>query len=353
MFLDASNCQRSGAGTPTFPEIRDTRIPGNYNDADIDPSMQEFPPPRKGATEMTYFLMWCEHLYLIRDLFKDRQGNATSLSFREQTLPKMEAVLQEKFLKYCDPLDPLLVLCNATAHLSICKMKSHLYDPRFVPEMDTRSPDAQEKKDHNFSNSLKMIELDNYILSNPCLQKFRWLAKSSFHSQALVYLLGDLRCRQLEDPLAIKGWTQIEMAFENRSDWLTDMSRGNVVAIGALCLRVWEAREAKFEQRMREEPSFFMRLPVPSFIRVLRKQREKPMKQDLEKERTTDPQRSKPGGRPSSDASDEVRNLSEIIPVSNQDAANTVVDGMQFNFETTDFGAAIDWEMWDELLTNT
>jgi hypothetical protein len=115
--------------------------------------------------------------------------------------------------------------------------------------------------------SVKILEQQNMVQSNPQLKQFAWQGAYFLHWHVIIHILDSLRASpRIED--AAKTWQLIEKIYENNSYMIEDTRNAIHVAVGNLCLKAYIAREAALQIENIRLP------PAPLFILQLRQQRE-------------------------------------------------------------------------------
>ncbi|KAB8300474.1 hypothetical protein EYC80_000643 [Monilinia laxa] len=278
VFLDGFAAKLCGAGYPAWLAKFDTKLPLNVSDSDLTPDMIEPPPERAGATEMLFCCIRYEVSQAIRkanrfgDGYREAHGGPSHIppgsnviAEKDKTIDELEARLQDKYLKYCDPSIPLHLLSIYFAKLVICTMRLMAHHPRQYPDKGASMP--QKERDMIFNESLKMLEYDGLGHSEKLVQRYLWHIHVHFQLDAFIYLLSELRRRERGD-LVDKAWQQVELAYEFRADMLNDTKNSLYFALGNLVLKAWEKREESSHSPDQIAP--------PRFISILRSQRHKP-----------------------------------------------------------------------------
>jgi len=122
----------------------------------------------------------------------------------------------------------------------------------------------QLEKDMMFKWSLSELEISALGHSTESVRGFLWHIQVHFQLDAFIYVLSELRQRTTGEQVD-KAWKQVEIAFEQRSEMLTDFKNSLYFAIGNLTLKAWAKRE---EGSQISAP--------PRFISILRSQRRIP-----------------------------------------------------------------------------
>lgn len=214
----------------------DTKLPLHINDSDLHPDMTEAPPERDGATDMTFCLVRCEAINtasstkligpgLQRGPWRAGGNNGSG----EITVDERKAIVQgfvekltEKYLRHCDPSEPVLLMSAMVIKLIFARFWLLVYRPPPGPnsnESSSRrsptpggtqgstssgaSPSNQEPKppidpetrDKLFTMSVEVLELSTSILTHPQLVKWAWYSKTYVQWHAIGYVLAEICCR--------------------------------------------------------------------------------------------------------------------------------------------------------------
>lgn len=250
IVLDTQAAELSGSGASVLAHLWDTKIPLNLNDSDLYPQMTESPIEHTGPTEM----MFCKLRYQVGEFFRTAKsvsvigGSWHSLSDlqipvaeKDKAISEIEKLVEDKFLRYCDPAIPLHLLTSIVARAVVCQLRVLAHHP-------SRRPGGEGDMSANeinllFTNSLKTIEYDNLAQSSTNIRRFLWHVDVHFQWLAFVYLLSQLRCRTIGEE-ADRAWQQVGETFHNRPEIITDSKNALHTAISSLTIRAWEARVA-------------------------------------------------------------------------------------------------------------
>ena len=275
VLLDGRNSELSGSETSLLAPVWDTKTPLNVNDSDLNPNMREMPVEHTGLTEMVFCLLRYELGAFLRNSnpttafdasWQKLSSLAVSAPERDKAIEDLEQRLDQKFLRFCDPSIPLHFQCVLVARAALCTMRLRAHHPRYRSDGGTHMP--QNEKDLLFSNSVKILELDNLSYSTQIAQRFLWYAKGYFHWHALIFALSEL-CSRLASDEADRAWQQITEVYKHRPELLADTKNGLFIAVGNLTITAWEARETELERQERRSQT-----TPPNFISSLYLQKE-------------------------------------------------------------------------------
>lgn len=256
LILDHTSSELAGSA-PTYSimmGISDVKLPLNVDDADLDPDMHDFPPVREGATDMIFCQLRYEFGTFFVQLTKPNLHNGFesqphgvdnspfSMAKKDETIDGLEQTLQQKFLKYCDPLIPLHNLTAIAARAAVCGMRLRAHHPRQYADGGTNL--SQSEKDNLFSLSLKIMQYDTLVHATPSLHKFLWHVRVYFQWHALIYLLTDMRFRKVGKD-AERAWEQVEDVYKYHPEILNQNDYALYSAIRILTWRAWESRKTE------------------------------------------------------------------------------------------------------------
>jgi hypothetical protein len=172
----------------------------------------------------------------------------------------LENTIEDKYLKFCDPENPLhfMTIWWARAYLAKCRLMEHLARYSSIPMHPT---DAQ--RDTAISHALRMLECDTKFMTSSLTKRFLWLLNLHFPAPAYFQILQDLRKRPGSE-LAEQAWGVMSNHYEARFVFLAQKDEDFFFKIFAnLVFQAWRAREAACSQL--GEPPVSPR--IVSFIR--------------------------------------------------------------------------------------
>lgn len=272
--LDGYASQISGTGITVDPHSWDSKQPLNLNDDQIWPGMTHQPEEQKGATEMIFFLARAEmgawYMKAMNGQLGGQSGQPPlykSFSWqgcetvKADLVDEMEAVIETKYLRYCDILNPLhtllLIMARSAANAARLRMK--------LPSLRANTATIEERREV-CTIAGRIIDTDSAAYTNPGLTRFMWHIKAFFQWDALICMLismtkpGLLTLTELEN-----AWRRIEQVFANHGEIL-DRNRMLNTAVGRITLKAWDANPPAFA--VSGDPSFILAL------RALHAQRE-------------------------------------------------------------------------------
>jgi hypothetical protein len=277
-LLDGDTAEASGSdkfgALDTDP--RSPKLPLNVNDDELYESMSSLPASTDGATDMIFCALrfdlrtyWTTNIAAPRRQCKNGPpwkslGSSVAMKERDRVLDEFENFLETRYIRYCDPSQPIQLLTTLVARAAVSTARLFAHHPRNWIS-DEQIPDHERR--YVWDLSIKSIKQYNAIHSNRTLQRFSWHAAFYFRWQAFIQILETLRVNPLVEQ-AHQVWHLIDEVFATNLDFVTDTKKALYVAVGNLCLKAYDAHEGVFANDGKPRP------PAPAYINAFRKQRE-------------------------------------------------------------------------------
>ena len=261
--IDGYASQISGTGITVDPGSWDAKPPLNLNDDQIWPGMTHQPEEQKGATEMIFFLARAEIGAWFFKAMADEQGKQPLYKpftwqagdhTKVDLVNEMESVIETKYLRYCDILNPLhtllLIMARSAANAARLRMK--------LPALRANTATNDERREV-CTIAAKIIDTDIAAYANPTLKRFMWHVRAFFQWDALICMLISMNKIGLLPPQELESaWRRIEQVFNNHGEVL-QRNRMLSTALVRITLKAWEAN-----------PPSFASVGEPEFVRSLR-----------------------------------------------------------------------------------
>jgi hypothetical protein len=241
--------------TTTLAPTWDCAIPLNVSDSDLRPEMKEPPAVQGKSSEALFAVVRSElgefirhtmfHLHLTNPVLKPLAKNVQRGSILEASeLVALEKMIEDKYLKLCDPENPLhfMTIWTTRAYLAKCRLVE--YHSRY-----SNSPVHQREVEHDaaFSHALSMLECDTEIVTSPLTRGFLWLVHLYFPFPAYIHLVQDLR-RRTDTRAAEQAWEIMSANYMARLAYPCIDDSPFFKIFARIVLDAWEAREAAFKQ---------------------------------------------------------------------------------------------------------
>jgi hypothetical protein len=207
---------RLGLLLPTW----DCKLPLNANDLDLRPGMRTLPEIHGVNSENLFALVRSEfgdflrhypfYLDFVNPALKSvaRLRPVSEPNSEADAIDALERNIEDKYLHYCDPQNPLHFMTIWWARGQIAKS-------RFIKHLAecSKSPAEQTiaQRDAGISYALTMLECDTKVLLSNHTKGFRWMISLNFPFPAYVHVVQDLR----ERPLSAHGEAAWNIMGEN------------------------------------------------------------------------------------------------------------------------------------------
>ncbi|KAM0355065.1 hypothetical protein ACHAPU_000917 [Fusarium lateritium] len=184
---------KNGVTPLSFGAAWDVQLPLNIEDSDIDPNSRTAPRERTGLTSFSFTL--CNYWTMQKQ--RSFRMSPPSQSVGEKSLlgcldsamiDDFEKGVNERFLQYCDPINPLHILLqiSSRALIKVLRLrKTH------AVRMQSEHVDDDCHTEH-FNTCMQAMKYIVISHSNPQLKPFTWLIEVSFVWHAFIGILVDL-----------------------------------------------------------------------------------------------------------------------------------------------------------------
>lgn len=266
-------------GLPKFRDVGmdsdSTRRPTNINDIELYPEMPVSPVESGNITDMTflairYDLLWFAAARVAR--FRQRGKSMSQWDHdlasegdkaeTDQSVKEIEERLETKYLRRCDPSQPLQLMSMLMARAAIDTIRFMTHHPRRWASINQAPPFERQWV---WEVSIRLLEQRDMLQSNPSLKRFAWHAAFTMPWSAFIHVLDSLRANP-STPDAEKAWRLIAKTFENNMSMLCDSKKPIHRAVRSLCLKAYDAHKL--------QGNFVYALQTPAFILKLRQQEE-------------------------------------------------------------------------------
>lgn len=230
----------------------DCRIPLNVNDSDLRPEMTDLPSSQGTSSEVLFVVVRSEigefvgrsrgHLgFASLPVAKHDLQDQRSIH-EDIELDTFERMVEERYLKFCNPENPLHYMTIWTMRTYLAKYRLLEHYLRYS-NSSTNLTDTQ--RDVALCHALSILSSDTKIINSPLSKGYLWLTRFYFPFPAYIHILQDLRrrpvCRYAED-----AWQAMSENFDARV--IIPLGQGgdnpflNIFA--KIVLPAWDARAA-------------------------------------------------------------------------------------------------------------
>jgi hypothetical protein len=249
--------------------LGNTKLPLNVEDEDLHPDMLNFPTERTAITSVTMCLIRWEIMEALRRASAGYPSDIrweilchsdTSPLKKDKMINEIEDVLEQKYLRYCDPINELHSFISIMCRASICRMRIYAYNPRQYRSSAVKL--TRKEHDVVFENVKKMLEYAAAMQRN--VGKFLWQAGSGYIWDTLLYILIEVRHRKT-GPEIDQTWSLIGEIFAGRPKIFHESSGPVYKAMRKWTIEVWNSYVAASREAGRT------RLSTPEYIDEIRR----------------------------------------------------------------------------------
>ena len=231
----------------------DCRIPLNVNDSDLRPEMKEPPEVQRKSTEALFAVVRGELGEFVRNTMFYLDFTAPALKpiakdVQNGPIPEggelvaLEKMIEDKYLKSCDPENPLHFMTIWTARAFLAKYRLMEHHSK-ISSSSMHQMEAQ--RNAAISHALNMLECDTKLMTSPLTRGFLWLVHLYFPFLAYIQIIQDLRRRPVSRQ-AEQAWAVMNDNYEAQfarfgSSFRDDNPFFKIFA--KIILQAWEARE--------------------------------------------------------------------------------------------------------------
>ncbi|KAK9250492.1 hypothetical protein V1507DRAFT_483003 [Lipomyces tetrasporus] len=233
----------------------DCRIPLNVNDSDLRPEMTEPPPVQGTSSEALFVVVRSELGEFIRHTkfhldFTTPALKPVAKDVQQGPIPEggelvpLEKMIEDKYLKFCNPDNPLhfMTIWTTRTYLAKCRLVEH-----YSRYSDSSMDQTEAQRDAAICHALNMLECDTKIMNSPLTRGYLWLVHFHFPFPAYIHILQDLRRRPVCEQ-AEQAWEVMSDNFEVRVNVPQGGDSPLFNIFTKIVLSAWESREATFGQ---------------------------------------------------------------------------------------------------------
>ena len=250
ILFDTRMAELASSSTTTLDNTWDCKIPLNVSDTDLRPEMKVPPTTRGEPTDAVFVVIRSElgdyirhskiHLDFANIALKSISKHAQNSSAPEiVSFVKLEEMIENRYLKFCDPENPIHFLATwmARAHLA----KYHLMEHNLKFSSSSTSH-VEAQYDAATGSALRVLESDTKIMTSPLTKGFVWLAQIYFPFPAYYQIAQDLKRRPTCDQ-AHRAWDIMSDDWEAWFNVHFDKDSPIFQIFSKIVLQAWEAYE--------------------------------------------------------------------------------------------------------------
>lgn len=233
----------------------DCKIPLNVNDSDLRPEMKELPLVLNTSSEAIFVVVRSELREFVRhakfhfDYHTPNFVSATNdaqqhFNPEDSELDALERMVEDKYLKFCNPENPLhfMMICTTRTYIAKYRLVEH-----YSKLLESSSDVTERRRDFAVFYAMEMLEGDTKIMTSPLTKGFIWHVNFHFPLPAYIHILQDFKRRPTHTQ-ALKAWEVMSDNFEARFDVPEDIGSPLFKIFARLILPAWDAYNAASTQ---------------------------------------------------------------------------------------------------------
>lgn len=252
VLFDSRMGEMADFKTTTLTPTWDCRVPLNVNDSDFRLDMKEPPQVQGKSTEALFAAVRSElgdftrnsafHLGFTSPALKPMARNGAIAEGSE--LASLEKMVENKYLQFCDPENPLhfMTIWTTRSYLAKCRLMEH-----YFRNSTSSAYQAEAQYDDTISYALTMLECDTKLMTSPHTEGFRWMIYSYFPFPAFIRIAQILK-RQPVGGQAEQAWEMLSENYNARFGLAQIDITPFFKILSKIVLHAWAAREAALKE---------------------------------------------------------------------------------------------------------
>jgi hypothetical protein len=232
----------------------DCKTPLNVNDSELRPEMKEPPPVLNTSSEALFVVVRSElhefvrHAKFYSDFHTPTFASANDprqhFNPEDSELNSLESMIEDKYLKFCNPENPLhyMTIWTTKTYIAKCRLVEH-----YSRLLGSSSDQTERQRDFAVFYAIEILEGDTKIMTSPLTKGFLWHLSFYFPLPAYIHILQDLKRRPTHTQ-AEKAWEVMTDNFEARFDISQAIKSPLFKIFSRLVLPAWEAYNAATKQ---------------------------------------------------------------------------------------------------------
>jgi hypothetical protein len=248
VFFDNRASEMASHRSTILTPIWDCNIPLNVNDSDLWPEMKDPPAVRNQFTDAIFTVVRSELGEFVRHsaFHLDFHAPAFKVIAKGGQLDDLERMIEEKYLRFCDPEHPVHFMTTWTTRAYLARSHVMQYYAKYP---DPTLPQPESERHAAVSNAICMLDADTRLLASPLTKGFWWMNNMWFPAFAYMHITQYLKWRSAGD-LAEQSWKAMSDNYETRFLPRLEEGRTFFKMFSRIIIRAWEACEASSEEEL-------------------------------------------------------------------------------------------------------
>ena len=255
VLFDTRICELADYKTAVLLPTWDCGIPLNLNDFDLQPEMRYPPAAQERSSEALFAVVRSEmgdfvrhstfHLDFVNPILKAVAENVQSCRDSDRgDLTALEKMIEDKYLKFCNPENPLhyMTIWTARDYLAKCGLLEHYSK---FPKPSVQQTDV--RRDAAVLHARRILDCDTRLMTSSLIKGYLWFINLHFPFPAYVHLVHDLKTRPASND-AQRTWEILSDNYEAR---FMSLRKDDILLFKLftkMVLQAWEACEVVFRK---------------------------------------------------------------------------------------------------------
>lgn len=252
VLFDTRIGELADSKTTTLTPAWDCRVPLNVSDSDLFLEMKEPPQIQGTSTEALFTVVRSELGNFIRHTVFHLGFTCPGLKPLARDGPEsegsgldsLEKMIEERYLKFCDPENPLhfMTIWTTRGYIAKCRFMEHCFR---YPTPST--PQAIPQHDAALSYAMTMLQCDTKLMTSPLTKGFRWFTRFYLPFPAYIRIAQILQRQPISDK-AEQAWEVMSNNYEARFHIPPGDNNPFFRIFSKIILQAWVARETLSKQ---------------------------------------------------------------------------------------------------------
>ncbi|KAI3123872.1 transcriptional regulator family: Fungal Specific TF [Penicillium roqueforti] len=248
IIFDNRICEMSDYKTTSLAPTWDCRIPLNVSDFELQPDIRAPPATSNRPTEMLFAVVRSELADFVRhstfhleftNPFLNTTARRSTTTDEGEGLLALEKMIEEKYLTFCNPENPLHFMTMWTMRGYLAKNRLLQHYSRYLAGSVQQTA---TQRNSGISHALRMLECDTNLMASSLTKGYLWLIHFHFPFPAYIHILQDLKKRPIEKH-ADQAWEVMSNNYEVRMMDAKEEDRPFFIVFCRIVFQAWEARE--------------------------------------------------------------------------------------------------------------
>ncbi|KAH7410675.1 hypothetical protein BKA64DRAFT_661512 [Cadophora sp. MPI-SDFR-AT-0126] len=257
VLFDSRVGEMADSKSPSLSPIWDCRVVLNVSDSELRVQMKEAPQAHGTFSDAIFTVVRSEIGNYVRHtkwhldfsnpaLLPLAQAHQPHNFVEGSEMGSLESLIEDKYLRHCDPEIPLhfMTIWTARGLLAKCRLVEHYSRSSSIPR-----DQVDAARDAAFENAIILLECDTVISTSPLTAGFGWMIQFHYPFPAYVQIVQNLK-RQPLSPRAERSWEALSANYEAHHHRIVRTPHFSMFykILAPVVLQAWAAREEASEQ---------------------------------------------------------------------------------------------------------